>query len=119
MVRMPSPLDDYMPTLELPRDPATGQPVAIQGNSGAGGDPKRRASVGFKLKDSVDSVANHFASQLAGQGWQADTNWSGTGTAGSTWTRRLDDDTVLQAMLSVSAFADDRFTAVFRVASTK
>ncbi|HUG72601.1 MAG TPA: hypothetical protein VMK82_04175 [Steroidobacteraceae bacterium] len=120
MVRMTSPLDEYMPTLELPRDPATGQPVPILGGGGGGGgEAKRRASAGFKVKDSVDSVARHFASQMAGQGWHADTNWSGTGTAGSTWTRRLDDDTVLEAMLAVSAFADDRFTAVFRAASTK
>lgn len=119
VARSTSPLDEYMPTLELPRDPATGQPVAMRsGGGGSSGDSKRRANASFTLKDSVDNVARHFGSQMAGQGWHADTNWSGAGTAGSTWTRRLDDDTVLQAILSVSAFADDRFTAVFRAVRT-
>jgi hypothetical protein len=118
-VRPASTLDKYMPKLELPRDPATGQPVPTSGGGGSSGDVKRRANASFTLKDSADNIARHFAGQMARQGWNADANWSGAGTAGSTWTMRQDADTVLQSMLVVSAFENDRFTVVLDVVTTK
>lgn len=112
-------VDDHLPTLELPPDPANGRPVALRGSGGGlGGVNRRQASASFSLKDSADGVARHFASQMAGQGWSADASWGGTGTAGSTWIRRMDADTLLQATLAVSAFGDDRFTVVFSVVTT-
>jgi hypothetical protein len=120
IARAESTLDQYLPRLELPRDPATGRPVAAQGmGGGEGGDAKRRMNVSFTLKDSADNVARHFAKQMAEQGWDTDANWSGTGTVGSSWTRRADADTVLQGTLGVSAFDGGRFTVVFHVVRTK
>lgn len=120
VARPVSALDPYMPALALPSDPATGQPVAMRsGGGGSNSDTKRRTSVSFALNASLASVAQHFASQMAAQGWAADASWSGTGTAGSTWTRRMDDDSHLQGNLSVSAFDTDRFTVVFHVVRTK
>jgi hypothetical protein len=109
-----SPLDQHLPTLQLPRDPATGQLVAMQGGGGSTGGFSRRASTSFRLKDSAANVAQHFGSQMARQGWQSATSWSGTGSAGSTWNRRLDGDAVVEGSLVVTAFEDDRFTVVFR-----
>lgn len=113
-------LDKYMPKLELPRDPASGQPVVMHGMSGGGGgDLKRRMHVAFTLKDTTDAVARHFGRQMAAQGWNADTSWSGAGTAGSTWTRPGDDDALLQATLVVWGFDDNRFSVVMQVVVTK
>jgi hypothetical protein len=109
-----SPLDQHLPTLQLPRDPATGQLVAMQGGGGSTGGSSRRASTSFRLKDSAANVAQHFGSQMARQGWQSATSWSGTGSAGSTWNRRLDGDAVVEGSLVVTAFEDDRFTVMFR-----
>ena len=118
--RTPSPFDEHTPTLALPQDPATGQPAAMRGSTGgSSGNGSRRASASFALKGSAQGVASHFASQLAEQGWVADASWSGTAMAGSTWSRRLDDDTVLLGMLAISAFEADRFTTVFRMVLTK
>jgi hypothetical protein len=114
-----STLDQYMPTLELPRDPATGQPVSMRGGGVSNGAAKRRASASFTLKDSPDNVSRHFARQMTEQGWSSDTGWSGAGTAGSTWTRRQDDNTLLQGTLSVSAFEDGRFSVIFTAVTTK
>jgi len=114
-----SPLDDYLPTLETPLDPATGRPAALRGGgSTGGGGGRQRANASFRLKSSVDAVARHFASQMAGQGWSADASWSGTGTAGSTWSRRVDAGTAMQATLAVSNFGDDRFTVMFSAVTT-
>lgn len=112
--RNASPLDEIMPTLELPRDPATGQLLAMSGGGGSNGQFRRSVSTSFRTKDTASSVAQHFGSQMAGQGWQAGTSWSGTGSAGSTWSRRLDDDTRVEGALMVAAFEDDRFTVMFR-----
>lgn len=118
--RSASTLDAYLPTLDLPRDPATSRPVAVQGMGGGGGDDaRRRMNVSFTLQDSPDNVARHFARQMAAQGWSAEANWSGTGTAGSSWQREADADTVLRATLAVSAFDGGRFAVVFHVARTK
>jgi hypothetical protein len=114
-----STLDAYLPSLEMPLDPATRAPVWVAGMSGgAGSDTKRRMNVRFTLRDSADNVARHFARQIAEQGWDADASWSGRDTAGSSWTRQADAD-VLQGTLAVSAFADGRFTVVFHVVRTK
>ncbi|HTP38100.1 MAG TPA: M56 family metallopeptidase [Steroidobacteraceae bacterium] len=107
--------DQYLPKLELPRDPATGQPVAVRASGGSGDG----ANVGFMLKDSAANVARYFAGQMAAQGWNADANWSGQGTAGSTWTRKADADTTVQATLEVSAFDEGRFTVALKLISTK
>lgn len=119
--RSMSTLDDYMPSLDLPRDRNTGQPAAMSGHGGSGapGDSRRRFTVSFSLNDSADSVARHFAGQMAAQGWVADTDWAGEATAGSTWIRQLDDGSTLLGMLAVSGFEDQRFTVVFRVLRTR
>lgn len=117
--RNTSALDPYLPQLALPPDPSTAQPVAMNGSSSSGGNMSSRVSVTFTVADSLDGVARHFASQMAGQGWQPDASWSGTGSAGSTWTRRLEDDTLLQGMVAVSGFEEDHFTAVFSAVLTE
>jgi len=113
-------LDQYMPKLELPPDPATRQPVSLRsGGGGSSSETSRRASAGFTLKDSVANVARHFAKQMAGQGWREEASWSGLGTAGSTWTRQADAGSTLQGSVVVTAFDGDRFTVLFHAARTK
>jgi hypothetical protein len=119
VARAVSELDPFMPTLEAPRDRATGQPVAMQGGGSSVGDSKLSGSASFTIQDSVGNVAQHFAAQLAQQGWSAETSWIGTGTAGSTWTRRVDTETALQGTLMVLSFDQGRFSAVFRAVRTK
>lgn len=113
-----SPLDEFLPRLELPLDPSTGRPVAMRGGGGVGSTGgsrwNRRSNVSFRFKGSLDSIASHFTSQLAAQGWRPDAGWSGAVSAGSTWVRRIDDDTLLEGILTVSAFGNDRYTAAFR-----
>lgn len=118
-VRTASALDNYMPRLETPLDPATRRPVAVSDGGGSNGDTKRSSNAVFVIQSSVGSVAQHFASQLAQQGWSAEAAWNGAGTAGSTWTRRGDADAAMLGTLVVSAFEGNRFTAVFQVVRTR
>jgi hypothetical protein len=117
--RLGSELDMYMPTLALPRDPATGQPVAMRGGGWSNGAVKRSGNTSFTTKDAVGNVVQHFAGQLAEQGWRMDAAWIGTGTAGSTWTRMGNAGSALQGTLVLSAFEDGRFTAAFHVVQTQ
>jgi hypothetical protein len=119
VVRRGSSLDQFMPVLEAPRDRETGRPVAVSEGSSSSGSSKRSGTARFMIRDSVGNIAQHFGRQMAEQGWMAEANWTGTVTAGSTWTRRIDADTLLQGTLTVSVFQEDRFTAVFAAVTTK
>lgn len=118
-----SPLDAALPQFVLPLDPATGRPVAMRGGGGgssAGGSRwNRRSNISFRSRDSLGGIASHFASQLAAQGWRQDSSWSGTVSAGSTWSRGVDDGTLLEGSLRISAFGNDRYTVVFRASEAK
>jgi hypothetical protein len=117
--RAASMLDAFMPRLDTPPDPSTGWPVPMTGGgSGPGVDMRRRDSASFVIQDSVDNVAQHFARQLAAQGWSAEARWTGEGTAGSTWTRQEGDMALLGTLL-ISTFEEAHFTAVFQVGRTQ
>ena len=108
-------LEEYMPTLELPADPVTGAPARMQGSGGGGGGSGRNLRVEFTLDDSVGNVANHFARQMADQGWTADTRWTGTTTAGSSWSKQTAADATVLGTLQVTAVDDAQFTVVLHV----
>jgi len=120
-VRSTAAYDGYLPKLEAPRDPATGQPAPMLtgGWSGGNGETIGRSNASVMVTDSPADVARQFASQMARQGWSADASWSGQGTAGSTWIRKVDADTTLQATLTVSAFDEGWFNVVFSAVRTK
>lgn len=117
VLRFYAPLEGYLPKLELPGDPATGEAVPQRAGGSSGGfTTSRRYDYTFTLKDSAAAnIARHFAQQMAAQGWSMDASWSGTATAGSTWTRRT-DAAVLKGTLMVSDMENGRFAAAFNVA---
>lgn len=109
-----SPLDEHMPKLELPSDPSTGEPARMRGSGGGGGSNSRNVRVEFRVAESVRNVASSFARQMADQGWTADATWSGSTTAGSSWTKESAMGTLLGS-LRVTAVADGEFTVVLNV----
>ncbi|HTP38102.1 MAG TPA: hypothetical protein VMI92_00865 [Steroidobacteraceae bacterium] len=109
-------LEKYTPHLDLPVDPATGVAVRQQGGGTSSGGGQINARTQFTLQDSPGNVARHFAKQMAGQGWTSDANWSGTLTAGSSWSRR-DAGTVLQSTLSVTAVDEHQFVALLHIST--
>ncbi len=111
-------LDPYMPTLDLPRDPASGKPARQLGGGGSGGEI-RQSDTRFKIKDSTANVASHFARQLARQGWVADASWSGPTTVGNSWTRNAGADLSLRATLIVMATGDGEFSVSFSAVKTR
>lgn len=119
MMGMDTSLDPYLPKLLLPVDPATGQPASFQsGGSGSRGTG-RSFSTGFATSASAVEVANHFAAQMAEQGWSRDVSWNGDSTAGSAWFRQPDAGTTVQASLQVTAMGDERVQAVLHVVKRK
>ena len=80
---------------------------------GSGGSTGR-ASVEFRLDESFGNVASFFSRQMADQGWAGDASWSGSTTAGSSWSKQTDDGT-FHATLQVTKYDDSLFTAAVHV----
>lgn len=106
--------EQYTPRLEMPPDPATGTAVRQQGSNTSSGGGSMSTGVEFMVKDSPGNVARHFEKQLAAQGWTSDSTYTGTTTAGSTWSRR-DGTTLVVVSLRVTAMDGQRMAATLRI----
>lgn len=111
-------LGEYLPRLDLPA--AAGPAINLNGGASGGNGSSgavRWASeaMDFVVPDSIDSLARHFATQIAAQGWSSDANWSGGSTAGSSWYRRIDGGTLVLGTLSLTVLGEQRFNAGFRL----
>jgi hypothetical protein len=104
-----------MPSLEFPPDPVTGEPVRSSGGGGGGSQNVRYSTTQVTHNESLNGLAVFLSEQLSAQGWVADTSWTGTTTAGSSWTRQADPDASLQGMLQITALANSRYDVTFRI----
>lgn len=103
-----------VPNLRYPVDPATGRP-AVARSSGSGGDTRSRfVSSDVHVATPIAVLADSLATQLIEQGWQADARWAGSVTAGSTWSR-VDDGQTLLGQLEVLEKAPSAFNVTMRV----
>jgi len=109
-----SPFQPYLPHLQLPVDPATGEAARLGSSGGGYGGNSFSARTEFTTTDSVGNVGRHFAKQMAEQGWSSDANWSGAATAGSSWSKRVEAG-VLRATLSLTAFDERQLMAVLHI----
>jgi hypothetical protein len=109
--------EPYLPQLAMPVDPATGATVRLgSGSMSTGpGAPAVTVRAEFTVKDSAGNVARHFAKQMTEQGWSSDANWSGAATAGSSWSKRVADGSLIQGTLLLTAFDERQFMAVLRL----
>jgi len=76
-----------VPALEF----TTLDPTAIPrngGGGGVGGSFSRTTTI--RIGAELGAVAGHVEAQLDAQGWERDAEWSGSATAGSTWTRSME-----------------------------
>lgn len=108
-------LEAILPTLDLPLDPGTGVAATYSGGGVSSGGGAMSAQTEFTISDSATNVARHFATQMARQGWTSDATWSGATTAGSSWSRRGDDGSLVQATLRVTAIGEQRISAMLRL----
>lgn len=109
------PVDEFIPTLQLPPDPQTGLPAAVRGQGTAAIAAGSQSQASFTASTTIDAVADHFAGQMAAQGWRPDARWTGTATAGSTWSRQAPDGKNVLATLDIHAYEAGRFNAMLRV----
>jgi hypothetical protein len=61
------------------------------------------------------ALVAHLASQLEAQGWNPDTGWSGSGSAGSTWRRSLDGE-LTSGMLEIVRVSAGTYDVNFTLA---
>jgi hypothetical protein len=109
-------LDPYMPKLDMPVDPKTGMEARMRGSGGGGGTGSRDVRAEFSTSDSVGNVGNHFARQMASQGWTRDATWTGESFAGSSWVRTGDNGATIVGSLHVTSLDGGSFRAVLNVA---
>lgn len=108
-------LQRYLPRLELPANPVTGLPARWRSGGLGSSAGSVHANADFSVDDTAGNVAQHFARQMAEQGWTRDAAWSGAVTAGSSWSKRPDAGTRIQGTLQVTAFDERQFMATLRV----
>lgn len=104
-----------MPSLEFPPDPVTGEPVRSSGGGGGGSQSVRYSTTQVTHNESLSGLAVFLSEQLSAQGWVADTSWTGTTTAGSSWSRQSESDESLQGMLQITSLANSRYDVTFRI----
>ncbi|HEY0963014.1 MAG TPA: hypothetical protein VGE69_11725 [Pseudomonadales bacterium] len=114
--RGPGGVREYLPALVMPpSDVTAGRQPAIFSSGGGGGSSNDFETRGF-LSITWDGRAlmEHFAPQLAEQGWAPDTQVSGTKTAFGSWTKTIDGNALL-GLLTLVETGDDAWDLKFRV----
>jgi hypothetical protein len=95
---------DLIPKLVVPPEVAiSSRPGAMPTGIGSGSGDTYTSSIEVEGLDSMEGLVAGLADQIRDQGWLADAQWSGTLSAGSTWTRTLDDGTELAGKLSAQS----------------
>lgn len=111
---------EHMPTLQMPEP--TSNPTAPRmaflsgsGSSGSSNDVETRSHV--SSDESIDSLYAFFAEQLVEQGWTEETPWTGSITAGGSWTKSPGEDLDLTAILSIVETTEDNYELKLRLLS--
>jgi hypothetical protein len=100
-----------MPRFQFPE----GTSPAMGFGGGAGSDTSFTTSSRIVSPEAAASLVKHLAGQLEKQGWQPDSSWSGSVSAGSTW-RRLQDGDVASGTLEVVRVTDHTYDVDFTLA---
>lgn len=109
-----STLNEYMPRLELPDSPDLRGPVYPGGFSSRGNyEIESRTSISIDW--SIAEVYEHFENQIIEQGWELDSNATGSFSANANWQKSPEDNIDLIGILSVLEIADTNFEVKFRL----
>lgn len=111
MARLSPSLQDYLPNLQAPDDAE----VHESGSSGGGDEYSADAVVSTAL--SRADLLQHFDEQIRTQGWVADSDWSGSTTVGTVWTRRGSKDQLLVGTMRLAEAGQGLYSARFTIIS--
>ena len=109
---MNSGVRQYMPRLELPEQIALAVPN-LRGISGS--DMDAYTEISIPIEWSMDELYQYFSEQLIAQGWEFDSDWSGSITSGGNWTHSPAENINLVGVLSIIKFAENNFQMKFRL----
>jgi hypothetical protein len=89
-----------------------------QGGGGGGGNGRNYTTSSRIISTETSAgLVQHLASQIAGQGWSADSGWDGSGSAGSTW-RRISDGEVTTGVLQIVKVSEGTYDVDFTIAAS-
>ncbi|MEM6575317.1 MAG: hypothetical protein AAF736_13670 [Pseudomonadota bacterium] len=103
-------LNEHLPSLDLP-DGAKMTPTFNIASSSSGQTASTKAS--FEAEMTNASVIAHFDQQIEAQGWSLDAGWEGQQVAGSSWTKNVDDMSVVGVLTLVAN--DNSFAVRFEI----
>lgn len=108
-------LDQFMPALRFPPDPATGNEIVARPMGSSSGSASRSNTAQVSIAMPHGQLAEFLGAQLGAAGWTADSSWSGALTAGSTWTRAPEPERELIATVEVAARTAAVYEVTFRI----
>lgn len=100
-----------MPRFQFP----AGTSLAQGAGGGSGGSSMSTTRSRIISEVTPVALVEHLASQLEAQGWNPDTGWSGSSSAGSTWRRSLDGE-VTSGMLEIVRVSAGTYDVNFTLA---
>jgi hypothetical protein len=103
-----------MPRLVMP---SSSEMTSAMGGYGGGGGSMNEWEVRTVLSGDweLEKVFEHFADQIAEQGWQRDARVTGDAMASGSWTKTVDGDIELIASLTVLVTGDNNYDLRFRL----
>ena len=108
---------DLIPKLITPPEvEISRRPGALPTGSGSGSNDSFTSSIEVQGVDSMSGLASLLSDQIRDQGWSADSSWSGSVSAGSTWMRD-DDGTLLAGQLIVRSIGAGYYDLSFTLSS--
>jgi hypothetical protein len=106
----------HLPDLEAPTDPSTGRLAALRPGGGSFGAGTAHSQVMIQYANVADA-SSQFARQMASQEWTRDASWAGAATAGSSWSKRIDEQHTIHGMMQLIDLGHGRISAQFTAAN--
>ncbi|MEO8315793.1 MAG: hypothetical protein ABI645_13495 [Pseudomonadota bacterium] len=105
---------------DVPRFQFPAGTTLAQGGFGGGGGSNTSWSTSSRIisNETPAQLVDHLASQIAGQGWQSDSGWSGSRSAGSTWRKTIDGQSS-SGMLDIIRVGEGAYEVSFSLVSAQ
>jgi hypothetical protein len=112
-------LSQYVPRLVMPTASTANNPQRVidemiisSGGGGGGNDFESRGTLRSGL--GIDAIAEHFIDQIEQQGWEADSEVTGSVVASGSWTKTIDDMDLIGTLL-IAHQGEDTWDLRFRI----
>ena len=108
-------LMQYMPAMTIPDAADTSRQAYLGGGGGSASQGTYETSTDFGSSMTIPQLYQHFAEQIASQGWALDGESTGQVSASGNWVKIPDGDTYLHGLFSIVQSSESNFSIRFRL----